>query len=377
MGFLILQGDDWKRITRALEAAFDVPQLSILIHQQFPNVANQVAWQQGLAAVVHDVVFKANQQGLLPRVLAAAGAARPDRLDLRALCLYYSRFSGWDVPLEDTAQSALEWLTISGHPFLGTTEMASWLVGVERQVCQVRCGQGYGSGFLVAPDLVMTCYHVVATHLQGKTPTPAGDVQVRFDYRGIQPSETPWLAIDPDWPIPCAPGSQADEPAGMADGLTVQAGELDFALLKLSRSVGLEAPQGEDQPRGWLDLSQEPPLPRLQTPVLIVQHPGSGNDVPPQMPLQISFATPGLEEFNANHTRVYYAPATRPGSSGAPVFAVVGRSLRLVALHQARGRSHGTDENLVRDNRGIPLNTIYRALSPAVRRQLIAPPARA
>lgn len=382
MGYLTLAGTDWQRITTALETGFGVVELSRLVSQQFPGVAREVSWLQGQATVVHEVVQKSNQQGVLDQVLVAIITERPSRPDLRSLGLYYAQRPGWAAPMEAAGLDvghALERLTITGDPFLDTTLLARWLIGVERQVCQVRCGQGYGTGFLVAPDLVLTCFHVVESHLAQQV--PLAEVAVRFDYRrtrpGSEPPDTPaWVGLDAHWTIPHAPYSAtADWPVGIQNKLLPEANELDYALLKLQRAVGREPPAGEHQPRGWVDLSADLSIPVAQTPVLIVQHPGRDPrppaDKPQQEPLQIAFATPGFEALNANQTRIAYTPSTRPGSSGSPVFD---GSLRPVALHHNLGQIHPEMKQLVKNNRGIPLVTIRAALDEQVRQLLVAPP---
>lgn len=110
-------------------------------------------------------------------------------------------------------EDGLEGLTSPGSPFLDPSRLVPWLSSVERQVCQIRCLDERGTGFLVAPDLVLTCYHVVRPLLEGAA-TPSA-VQVRFDYRepaeGEPPAgDAPWLDLDPAWQIPRAPMGQPD-----------------------------------------------------------------------------------------------------------------------------------------------------------------------
>jgi hypothetical protein len=312
---------------------------------------------------------------VLDQLLTKAVERRPDRPDLRALIYDLSRTkAGWNAPILShglKVVAALEALTTPGHPFFDTTRLAWWLIRAERQVCQVRCGDERGTGFLVGPDLVLTCYHVVKGHLN--TVVPANEVRVRFDYRckadGSEPSDASgeWIAIDPGWSIPNAPYSQADitlvgDPAPE---------ELDFALLKLERKVGTEVPSGEQATRGWVNLSKNPHLPKPEEPILIVQHPGREIQPPPQMPLQIAFATPGFEGENGNGTRLLYTPSTRRGSSGSPVFD---RTLEVVALHHNRGQINPEAVSLVRNNRGIPIGKIRSGLKDDVRALLVAPP---
>lgn len=373
MAYLEISPEERRRLKETLRSAYSSPaQLKELAKDHVPSIEGSVHWEQESDLVRGRFVDAANEQGLLDRALASASADRPYRPDLKTLALYFSQKSGWTAPLEvhdlDLGGS-LEALTIVGDPFVGPSRLARWLIAVERQVCQVRCGVEHGTGFLVAPDLVLTNYHVVEKHLANGV--PASKVQVRFDYRegprGEAPADDPdaWLPIAADWEIPHAPHSQSDitlegEP---------QPHELDYALLRLRTQVGSE-PDENGETRGWIDLSTSPELPDRDLPILIVQHPGSDSPPPLQMPLKIAFATPGFETPNANGTRVAYRPSTKKGSSGSPVFD---QQLKPVALHHNRGQISEEAVDLVKNNRGIPLARIRESLDDEVRALLISP----
>jgi Trypsin-like peptidase domain/Effector-associated domain 1 len=374
MGYVELGPEDWKRIRSALETSFaEVDDLKVLVGQRFRDLSGVVSWSKAGAYVIHDLIKHANAHGQLDALLAAASNERPFRPDLRAVALYYSQKPGRLTPVHAhdlDVRSTLQHLTSAGDPFLDTTRLAVWLTRAERQVGLVRCAGSHGTGFLVGPDLVLTCYHVVEHHLLGAV--PLSGVQVRFDYRRSADGTTPsydsgWLDLDPVWRIPSAGYSQAD--------LTLSADpapeDLDFALLKLAQPAGYATPAGEDRPRGWVDLSADPVLPAPESPTLIVQHPGNPGAHPPQMPLQIAFATPGFEGENGNGTRLIYTPSTRGGSSGSPVFD--GR-LRAFGLHHNRGQMAPGAKDLARNNRGVPLGRIRGALTEEVRARLVAPP---
>ncbi|KYG09374.1 hypothetical protein BE21_18360 [Sorangium cellulosum] len=379
MGYVELKGSDWRRIATALKTSFvNVDDLQMLVTQQLPDLKGVVAWGKGADYVAFELVQAANARGQLDILLSAAANERPYRPDLLALMLYHARQPGWAAPLGGREldvrgadlHGALQELTSSGDPFIDTTRLATWMLRTERQVCLIRCGgSSSGTGFLVAPDLVLTCYHVVEKHLDGQV--PIAGVQVRFDYRRSASGETPaydeaWMALDPGWTIPNAPYSQADltlagDPAP---------GELDFALIKLAQPAGYMTPPGEDRPRGWVDMSTDPALPAVQSPTLIVQHPQNDSAPPPQMPMQIAFATPGFLGSNANGTRLIYKPSTRRGSSGSPVFDP---RLRAFGLHHKGGQMSAMAA-LAENNRGVPLDKIRGALSAEVRAKLVAPP---
>jgi hypothetical protein len=367
VGNLKLDAMDKRRISTALESAFSLGELERLVTDHVPAMAREVSWRESLSQTVFEVREVAVRQGVVDRLLIGAVEERPNRSDLLALALALAQRPGWNMPIGTHSLdigSALEQVTSGpANPFFDTTRLARWMIAVERQVCQVRCGYAYGTGFLVAPDLVLTCHHVVEWHLTGSV--SKADVQVRFDYRrtvtGAEPPDDDgaWIGLDPGWPIPNSRSSTADFTlVGEA-----AADELDFALLKLEKQVGLDSPPAETRPRGWVDMSRDRSLPEAGSAIFIVQHPANDKAGPPQMPLQLALSTPGYEGVNAIGTRITYTPSTKPGSSGSPVFD---RTLAAVALHHCRGEA--------RTNRGIPLAKIRAALDPDVRALLIAPP---
>ncbi len=355
MGFLKLTAEDNKQLFATLGGAFNVGSLMGVVGRSVPAIADEITLPAPKADVVMQVVGVANQHGLIDRLLVEASNDRPERPDLRAMVLALSQRQGWTAAYvrHGLPMEGLERLTSKGNPFLDVARLATWMIGVESHVCQVRTGDSLGTGFLIAPDLVMTNYHVIERHLKGDV--KSSDVQVRFDFRvspsGAAPSEdAPWEDIDSNWKIPNRPYSQADLDLIGDPGPT----ELDYAILKLARRAGEE--QLVAGLRGWVDISKDEPLPAIEAPILIVQHPGQPPvGSPPLQPLKIAFATPGFDAPNANKTRVIYRPSTLKGSSGSPVF---GPSFRAVALHHNRGQISDAAANLDKNNRGIPLFAI-------------------
>ena len=202
MGYLQLSGDDHTLVRRNLQRAFDVNALMRLVVAVNRDVAVEVKWGDALAQVAFEVVEKAQNHGVLDRVIAAAVAERPFVVELRAIALHLCNGHGWTKSLEAHGmdfKSGLEQLTSAGNPFIDTTRLARWLIGAERRVCRVRCGADLGTGFLIGPDLVLTCYHVVHRHLSAAV--SASNVAVLFDYRrnaaGKDPTEDPedWIEL--------------------------------------------------------------------------------------------------------------------------------------------------------------------------------------
>lgn len=352
----------FRAVRTTLQSAFTRDSLQILVVDHARALKDEISWTDPLQTVAFNVATIAEGHGVLDKLLVGAAEERPHRVDLRSLVLACARKQGWTLAIERAhedldVKGALQALTSSGDPFVDTAKLVHWLVRVERQVCQVRCGPESGTGFLVGPDLVLTCYHVVRKHLEGSV--AAADVEVRFDYRrtakGADPTPGPWIKIAPGWKIPCSKPSPAD----ISLATDPQESELDFALLKLTVAAGSSAPDGETDARGWVDLATEPAIADMNSPILIVQHPERKDPPPPQQPLKIAFATPGFVGLNANGTRVRYKPSTLKGSSGSPVYD---GELRPVALHHNRGQIDPNAANLVLENRGVPLGRIRAAL---------------
>lgn len=374
MGKLALKGPDRMRLRYSIEASFSVRELEEVVKQALPQIVNSIPWREPLSTVVSEVIDAASRHARLDVLAVALASERPYVEEFAAIVLTLSTDPGWTLLLQRhgfDVKGGLEALTSPTGGFTDTTRLARWLIRTERQVCRVWCGSELGTGFLVGPDLVLTCYHVVRLYLEKKV--TADKVAVLFDYRrdekGAAPVEDPtkWVGIDATWEVPSSPYAQADislvgEPAD---------DKLDYALLKLSREVGCETPDGESEARRWVDISMDRALPAQATPILIVQHPGVPNALPPaQHPLQITFDERGFVGATPSGNRVAYRPSTLPGSSGSPV---CDRTLSAVALHHNRGQIDPAAAGLYTDNRGIPLAKIRSHLKPAIRGLLVAP----
>jgi len=231
---------------------------------------------------------------------------------------------------------------------------AAWredLERAERRVCLIASDTSQGTGFLVADDVIITNYHVMADVIDGRC--DPGSVTVQFDFKriplkGLSAGST--FGLHGDWCLAKSPTSPVDSVIGERDREpTVE--ELDFALMRLNGAPGQEDVGGRARGAFKLPLSL-PPL-GDGSGVMILQYPAD-------RPLQLAPPQPFLL-MNANATRMRYETLTDPGSSGAPCFDT---DLRLIALH------HSVDPDFqrrARYNEGIPVHTIAAALPPALR----------
>jgi hypothetical protein len=218
------------------------------------------------------------------------------------------------------------------------------LAAIERQVCRVepQVGAALGTGFLVAPNVVLTNFHVIEKRL-------LESLRVRFDHK-VLPDRTLLQAGTVYRVTECLAYSRYS-PADLMHPRPREATaeELDYAFLRVEGMPGEARVDGE--PRGWLELSRTREPFNAGSPVLIVQHPEG-------QPMSVA-----VDEFlgvNPSRTRVTYRPCTGPGSSGAPCFT---RELRLAALHHSGGPRMPSSPG---HNEGIPTDTIRDSLSPRV-----------
>lgn len=220
---------------------------------------------------------------------------------------------GWQTgqPAQAPALLTLEKIVNTSARFSNISEWMQRLALAVRRVCRVELPRGTarGTGYLLAPRLVLTNFHVVQELLEGQQ--DSRDVAVRFGYQTVdQPGTLYGLAAAPL--------------------LTSPDTELDFALLQLSDAPRIELPPGVGWKPAPADLAPEQTL-------FILQHPDG-------RPLEVAVGS--LRELDPQQRRVRYQVDTQPGSSGSPCF---NDRWELVALH------HAAHEHT---NQGIPIAAI-------------------
>jgi hypothetical protein len=187
--------------------------------------------------------------------------------------------------------------------------------------------RGEGTGFLVAPDLILTNYHVmVPPWYRGDINARAQKCEVKFGV--IEGSSTgQHFKLHPtDWL--CAESEPED---------------LDFILQRLDRSVTIV-----DQ-IAPLTLGQHPIQPDEF--VNILQHPNGRS-----MEVSLRFN----QVVRVNEKRIYYLADTEDGSSGSPVFD---DQWRLVAIHHSGGELDQAGNLTIPANSGVPIKPIYEQIA--------------
>jgi len=187
-------------------------------------------------------------------------------------------------------------------------------------VVRILCADGgYGSGFLIEDDLLVTNNHVI------RSPEEAGKARVEFNFQKLLDGRDASVET-----VECEPGSFF---------LTSQ--ENDFTVVKL---------RGNPSQR-WRPLRLEKASVRADDRVNIIQHPGGKEK-------QLSYFH-NIVAF-AGSDRVQYLTDTLPGSSGSPVFD---KEWRVVAVHHSGDwlPEPGTSSVYYR-NEGIDINVVLQAI---------------
>jgi hypothetical protein len=229
---------------------------------------------------------------------------------------------------------------VSRIPDLSLGKLSDFLTVVTGQICLIVSSDArgrveLGTGFLVGPDLVLTCKHVLKNFpVDGGIPN-SKSIELYFDYCLGGPVDrlTPALpnsrkvALAANWHVANSPDANPDgilEPLQPAAAALVSR-SLDFVLLRLAEKVGLQADRNGGRRRKWVDLSAAGLPQNVQDEdwVIIPQHP-KGH------PQRIDLGR--FRTFDCTLTRLRYDTNTAPGTSGAPCF---NQDFKLVGVHNA------------------------------------------
>lgn len=236
------------------------------------------------------------------RALADGAVARPADAEAKR-----RRFAALlaQAGREERAHALLERL-IDGNDLVGVNYLELGTL-VARSVCRLHLRDatgataGFGTGFLVAPGVVMTNHHVIASAEQARHAVAEFDYEL--DVRGED--------------RPVARFAVLADPAPLAHQ------PLDFCLVAV-------APRAEDRRRGieahgFLPLSEVPGKAFVGEYLTIVQHPAGERK-------QVCVRENKLLRFDDAGDTLWYATDTVGGSSGSPVF---NGSWQVVALHHS------------------------------------------
>jgi hypothetical protein len=359
---MALSGAQWQQLNDALVSAFpNEGALARMLRFRCEVALANVAAPAPLPQMVFDVIETAEAEGWTARLIAGARESNPGNADLAAAA---AAIGGLAV----AAPPELEVLITREQGFLDPVAWREQLAALEGQVCQITYpapnGTASGTGFLVAPDLVLTNEHVISAVRADEALVP--HVDVRFDYKAQNGT-----VVAPGVSFKLKPGAWLEDfsPPSEVDVLTDQGGQvpaadaLDYALLRLDGAPGEQtlgaAPEPGAPTRGWVTTLA--PAPAVDTYLFALQHP---------LGKPLALAGDRVTAVNANGTRVRYRTNTEHGSSGAPCFDI---NWRLAALHHL-GDPGFAPLHRADYNEGVPLDAILALLEQRGHRAKVFPP---
>ncbi|MBD0373683.1 MAG: trypsin-like peptidase domain-containing protein [Pyrinomonadaceae bacterium] len=316
-----MTGEQQRRLHEALLAAFpDAGSLRRMVRFGLDENLDAIADTSRLNDTVFELLRWAESRGKVAALIVAARNSNPDNPALRR--------AAEELQLAPDS-SELESIVIRSVGFTSVEEWRARMSRCELTVCRVETPTGFGTGFLISPDVVMTNHHVVSDAVAGAYPSQ--DLVLRFDYKTDEGGKTVQAGqehrLATDWLI----GSSPDD-------------ELDYALLRVEGKPGEMPVAGQPGAavRGWLT-----PQAHVFTkgePLFIIQHPEA-------KPLMVSAG--GFLNSKSSPQRIVHSVSTLGGSSGSPCFT---SDWKLVALHNA-GSANG--------NEATPFSAILPELLPA------------
>ena len=360
---MALSGAQWQQLNVALSHAYpSLDALTMMLRFRCDVALGDIAPPGPLPGVVFKVIESAESQGWTPKLVAGARESNPGNAELAEVA------AALGLAVAAPPGPELQVLITQQQGFLNPVTWRERLALLEGQICQISYPLGgrtaSGTGFLVAPDLVLTNEHVI-TPLRDD-PALVPQVDVRFDYKALDDgtvvspgaffklAQNGWLE---DWSPPSDVDLLTDQGASVPD-----AEQLDYALLRVAGAPGDQTLGETSQPgaptRGWIT-ELAPPV-AADTFLFILQHP---------LGKPIAMAGDKVTAVNGNGTRIRYRTNTEHGSSGAPCFDI---NWRLAALHHLGDPGYAT-LNRADYNEGIPLPAILGLLEQRQHRAKLFP----
>ena len=320
---MAISGRQHEQLSEALRDAFGNPQrFQEFVKFRFSRNLYDITIAADLRELAFDLISEADREGWIRTLISGALQSNPGNQQLMEFVAKEDDFADFlhiSLPPELSARNTREKIIRQTNSFLEPLEWSRKLNEITNQVCCIEFpdGKAMGTGFLIAPNVVITNYHVMKYVIKKKV--NYSDVVLRFDYQKLVDNKlnndgTKYYIRD-NWLIDESPYKVNGNPT---------LDELDYTLIRVDEEPGNET-LGErgSEKRRWIELPTQVYEFKPNTPLFIMQHPNG-------QPLKLAFDTDAIIGVNENHTIVKYRTNTEPGSSGSPCF---NSNWDLVALH--------------------------------------------
>lgn len=348
---LELSNDDRSVLRKAMQSVYpDRPSLEIFVDEQLDrNLAVEAGYGKH-DQVTFALIKQAIAKGYIEDLILALAADVEGRPDIQQLCRRVLRQrlainpnessgkdlsppldpSAWDIDVESETLEAFLPRQYTFEADVGTLQRGLSLASA---VCKItfddRDPAESGTGVLVAPDLVLTNYHVLSREANADLNKLAQTARFEFGYISTHTGEgRSGGTLTADGAVPVIAASPIEQ--------------LDYALIRITMPSELAIKPVPLNIQGGL-------LPR--SPLNILQHPEGEA-------LKVSLSNNGVVKTNEQRGLVLYVNPTRQGASGSPCFD---EQWQLVALHH---KALQTSFGSLRE--GILISAIYPQIQSMV-----------
>ncbi|KAA0574338.1 trypsin-like peptidase domain-containing protein [Azospirillum sp. B21] len=234
-----------RRVAADMQSRFTVSTLTVWLQQRLGQQLGTLTSSGDFGQICLDVVQKAEEQKWLDRLLMSLILAAPNR------------------------ESALQAL-LSAVDSFAKVDLIRNLQEAFPRVCRIKLwtpeGDVHGTGFLVGPDLVLTNYHVAQPLIERPEDVEPDDMVIQFD--AVEPNaesaDIVHCRLHPEgWHVDSsryhALDDQPDDPGDSYEvpDHTEFADHLDYALLRLEKTVGSTVSRLFNRERGWYSLPEK------------------------------------------------------------------------------------------------------------------------
>ncbi|WP_201380123.1 trypsin-like peptidase domain-containing protein [Ktedonobacter sp. SOSP1-85] len=350
-----LNGTQRQLFCQTLQQAFDLNKFDQMLRDNLDKKVEDIIVPNGLGFpdIIRKVIERAEQESWTTQLLQAALSVRPDDLSLFKFAQQFGPVIT-TPPLKElvSKHTGLE-RAITPNPIYDLDIFMQRLYELASRICRIedRHGTHLGTGFLVGPDRIITCYHV----------WEAAKGSENFVCYFTSEHPPYYLAEEPSIDL------SFHNPNEDLSNILPSSEELDYALLRLAKAPGnqfIRYPY-QDYPnrRGWITPSAQGYSFPCNASLYILHYPQTDPYSP--LTLKLSLETNAIIGINKNRTRIRHRTNTAPGSSGAPCFTM---NWELVALHH-----FGDPSDHPQYNQGIPFTAITKLLETRGHKDIFIP----